>query len=80
MLGFTNGPIFANIIFIMVLPLSLLVKDNRNMYRLTCAVIKRAVQINIAGDEELEENNGKIVSTAIKQILTNKVEYRLEDK
>jgi len=32
----------------------------------------------LAGDEELEENKGKVVSTAIKQILTEKVRYRLE--
>ena len=63
----------------MVLPLDLLVKNRGNMYQLTCASIKRAIQINLAGDEELEENRGKIVSLAIKQILSGKVEYRLED-
>ena len=62
----------------MVLPLGLLVENQGNMYQLTCAAIKRAIQINLAGDEELEDNKGKIVSTAIKQILTKKVEYRLE--
>lgn len=64
----------------MVLPLDLLIKSQENMYELTCASIKRAIQINIAGDEELEANRGKIVSTAIKQILTKKVEYRIESK
>jgi DNA-directed RNA polymerase subunit omega len=64
----------------MVLPLDLLIKLQDNMYELTCASIKRAIQINLAGDEELEANNGKIVSTAIKQILTKKVEYRIEGK
>lgn len=62
----------------MVLPLDLLIKYQGNMYQLTCAAIKRAVQINLAGDEELEESHGKIVSLAIKQILTDKVDYRLE--
>jgi DNA-directed RNA polymerase subunit omega len=64
----------------MVLPLDLLIKLQDNMYELTCASIKRAIQINLAGDEELEANSGKIVSTAIKQILTKKVEYRIEGK
>jgi len=64
----------------MVLPLDLLIKLQDNMYELTCASIKRAIQINLAGDEELEANRGKIVSTAIKQILTKKVEYRIEGK
>jgi DNA-directed RNA polymerase subunit omega len=62
----------------MILPLNLLIKLQGNMYELTCASIKRAIQINLAGDEELEANRGKIVSTAIKQILTKKVEYRIE--
>lgn len=63
----------------MRLPLDLLIENQGNMYEITCATIKRAVQINLAGDEELEENKGKIVPLAIKQILTNKVEYRLEE-
>ena len=62
----------------MVLPLDLLIKCQDNMYELTCAAIKRAVQINLAGDEDLAESHGKIVSLSIKQILTDKVEYRLE--
>jgi hypothetical protein len=37
------------------------------------------VQIHLAGDEELEANRGKVVSTAIRQILTEKVRYQLED-
>lgn len=63
----------------MILPLNLLIKSDGNKYELTCAAIKRAVQINLAGDEELDENQGKIVSLAVKQILTSKVEYRLGD-
>ncbi len=30
------------------------------------------------GDEDLDENRGKIVSTAIKQVLLQKVQYRFE--
>ena len=62
----------------MILPLDLLVSYPGNMYELTCAAIRRGVQINLAGDEDLSENEGKVVSTAIKQILTEKVKYRLE--
>ncbi len=61
---------------IMVLPLDLLEGFQGNIYELTCAAMKRSIQINLAGDEELEANRGKIVSTAIKQILTDKVRYR----
>jgi DNA-directed RNA polymerase subunit omega len=62
----------------MILPLDLLISDSNNVYELTCAAVRRASQITLAGDEEIDENDGKVVSTAIKQILTKKVEYRLE--
>ena len=62
----------------MIIPLDLLIKNQGNMYQLTCAIIKRAVQINIAGDEELKENKGKVVSTSIKQVLTKKVNFELD--
>jgi DNA-directed RNA polymerase subunit omega len=60
----------------MVLPLDLLTSFQGNVYELTCAAMKRSIQINLAGDDELEANKGKIVSTALKQILTQKVRYR----
>jgi DNA-directed RNA polymerase subunit omega len=62
----------------MVLPLDKLVANADNVYELTCASIRRAAQLTLAGDEEIDENEGKIVSIAIKQILIKKVEYRLE--
>lgn len=62
----------------MVLPMDKLVANVDNVYELTCASIRRAAQLTLAGDEEIDENEGKVVSTAIKQILIKKVEYRLE--
>jgi DNA-directed RNA polymerase omega subunit len=62
----------------MTIPLDLLISNNSNAYQLTNAAIKRALQINLAGDDEMEANKSKVVSTAIKQILTEKVRYRLE--
>jgi len=62
----------------MILPLNLLISHEDNMYELASAAIRRAHQITLAGDEEVEENDGKVVSTAIRQILTKKVEYRIE--
>ena len=64
----------------MVLPLDQLISDSNNVYELTCAAIRRAAQITLAGDDDVAENDGKIVSTALKQILTKKVEYRLEQQ
>lgn len=60
----------------MVLPLDLLTSFQGNVYEMTCAAMKRGVQINLAGDEELDQNRGKVVSTALRQILSHQVEYR----
>ena len=62
----------------MGISLDLLVKNQGNMYILTCAVIKRAIQLNITGDEEIDANKGKVVITALNQILSQKVQYQLE--
>jgi DNA-directed RNA polymerase subunit omega len=59
--------------------LDLLVDSSDNVYELTCAAIRRAVQITVTRDEEIEENDGKVVSTAIKQVLNRTVQYRLEE-
>jgi len=61
-----------------IIPLDKLIRYNGNMYILTCATIKRAMQIHLAGDPELATNRGKVVSTATKQILSEKVHFRLE--
>ncbi|MBN2546463.1 MAG: DNA-directed RNA polymerase subunit omega [Spirochaetes bacterium] len=63
----------------MIIPLDKLIEFKGNRYKLTCAAIKRAIQINLTDDEELKKNNGKIVPTALKQILLKKVQYKLED-
>jgi len=64
----------------MILPLDRLIGEDSNVYELTCASIRRAAQITLAGDEDIIENEGKVVSTALKQILTKKVEYRLDQQ
>jgi len=43
----------------MVLPLDLLESFQGNIYEMTCAAMKRSIQINLAGDDELEANKGK---------------------
>jgi DNA-directed RNA polymerase subunit omega len=57
----------------------LLIKYDTNVYELTCAAIRRAYQVTITGDEEVEANHGKVVPTAIKQILEGKVIFKLEE-
>lgn len=63
----------------MIIPLSELINMQHEVYAHTSAIIKRAQQVTVAGDEELDKNNGKVVSTAISQILTNKVEFEIEE-
>lgn len=61
----------------MIIPLDFLLREEGNMYETTCASIRRAYQLTVTGEEEVAENQGKVVSVAIKQILTKKVYYRI---
>jgi DNA-directed RNA polymerase subunit omega len=63
----------------MIIPLDYLESEEGNMYELTCAAIRRAYQLTVTGDTDSEEEQAKIVSSAIKQILTRKVQYRIEE-
>ncbi len=64
----------------MIIPLDELIDFKGNRYELTCASIKRAIQMNLTSDEELKKNKGKIVPTALNQILTGKVKYKIEEE
>ncbi|MBI9105895.1 MAG: DNA-directed RNA polymerase subunit omega [Spirochaetales bacterium] len=63
----------------MVIPLNKIVDLQDDVYACTCAIIKRAQQVTVAGDEEVDKNNGKVVTVAIDQILSAKVEYEIEE-
>jgi DNA-directed RNA polymerase subunit omega len=63
----------------MILPLDDMIDRQGNVYEMTVAAIKRAAQITVAGDEDIEDNDGKIVSTAIKQIIDKKVEFKIDE-
>ncbi len=60
-----------------ILPLNLLIANIDNRYQLSAAAIRRAHQLALTGDEDVEANKGKIVSTSIQQILTKKVKYEI---
>ena len=64
----------------MVIPLDELIEFNGNRYELTCAVIKRAIQINLTGDDDLKKSKGKIVPIALRQILLEKVKYKIDEE
>lgn len=60
-----------------MLPVYDIIDFNKNRYLLSKAVMKRARQVIFAGDEQLEEFNGKIASLALKQVLHGEIKYRL---
>lgn len=49
-----------------------------NVYEITCASIRRAYQLSMVKDPIIEENDGKVVSLAARQVFTNTVEYKIE--
>ncbi|MFP4363432.1 MAG: DNA-directed RNA polymerase subunit omega [Spirochaetia bacterium] len=63
----------------MIIPLGRLIDYEDNVYELTNAAIRRAIQITVTGKEELEDKDSKIISNALNQILTKKVEYIVEE-
>ncbi len=64
----------------MIFPLEKLVEFTGNVYEITCASIRRAYQLSMVRDEEIEENDGKVVSLAARQVFTGAVEYQIEEQ
>ncbi len=64
---------------VMSIPLATLEDNKKNVYELTCAAIKRAKQIAITGDEELEDKSNKITSISLDQVLSQKTKYKVEN-
>ncbi|MBB6480819.1 DNA-directed RNA polymerase subunit omega [Spirochaeta isovalerica] len=61
-----------------VIPMDRLVNTDKNMYELTNAAIHRAEQIAITGGNEAEETEGKTISKAIREIVTEEVKYEFK--
>ena len=67
----------------MAIPLNLLIDESSNMYEVTCAAIRRARQL--ADIQRVYEEGGevqegeKVVSEAIREILTRDVQYQIEE-
>ncbi|MBE6344971.1 MAG: DNA-directed RNA polymerase subunit omega [Spirochaetaceae bacterium] len=62
----------------MIFPLEQLIKFRDNIYEITCAASRRAFQISMVRDDVIQENQGKVVSVAAKQLFTDEVKYRIE--
>ena len=71
----------------MIFPLEELIKYDKNMYEITVASSRRSYQLSMlysAGDEYIvpwvDENDGKVVSMAARQVFTKEIEFRLENE
>lgn len=62
----------------MIFPLEQLVKFKGNVYEITSAASRRAFQLAMVPDSTVEDNDGKVVSLAARQLFTNEVQYRIE--
>lgn len=62
----------------MIFPLEQLIEYDTNMYEVTCASSRRSYQLSMMKDPEIEENDGKVVSLAARQVFTHQVDFHLE--
>lgn len=64
----------------MIFPLENLVKFTNNVYEVTVAASRRAYQMSMIKDSSIEQNDGKVVSLAAKQLFSEQVQYRIEQQ
>jgi DNA-directed RNA polymerase subunit omega len=62
----------------MIFPLEALIKYEGNMYEITAAALRRSYQLSILRDPEIEENDGKVVSLAARQVFDQEVSFQLD--
>lgn len=63
----------------MIFPLENMVEFKEGMYEITVAASRRAYQLAMTKDPLLEENDGKVVSLAAKQLFSGDVNYSIEE-
>ena len=64
----------------MIFPLENLVKFNGNVYEITVAASRRAYQMSMIKDPAIDENDGKVVSVAARQLFNQDIQYRIENQ
>ncbi|HLW22179.1 MAG TPA: hypothetical protein VKZ39_03260 [Sphaerochaetaceae bacterium] len=64
----------------MSIPLDVLVDKENNVYEMTCVAISLANVMAANGDEEIENNNDKVVSKVLEKVLLEDVEFTTDDK
>jgi DNA-directed RNA polymerase subunit omega len=50
------------------------------MYEITSAASRRSYQLSMLKDPEIEENDGKVVSLAARQVFTDEIQFRLSEE
>jgi DNA-directed RNA polymerase subunit omega len=63
----------------MIFPLEELIEYKGNMYAITCAASRRAYQLSMLEDPEVEYYEGKVVSVAANQVFTEEIEFRIDE-
>ena len=63
----------------MIFPLEELIQYEGNMYEITCAASRRAFQLSMLHDPEIDEHEGKVVPLAAQQVFTKEIEFRIEE-
>ncbi|MDR2738752.1 MAG: DNA-directed RNA polymerase subunit omega [Treponema sp.] len=63
----------------MIFPLEELIEYDGNMYEITSASSRRSHQLSMLKDPDIEDNEGKVVSLAARQVFTRQIEFHLED-
>ena len=68
----------------MIFPLEELIKYDKNMYEITTASSRRSYQLSMlysVDDDDamywIDENDGKVVSLAARQVFTSEIEFRM---
>lgn len=64
----------------MIFPLEQLVQFSDNAYEITVAANRRAYQMSMVKDPQIEQNEDKVVSLAATQLFNKKVTYEFEEK
>jgi DNA-directed RNA polymerase subunit omega len=63
----------------MIFPLEELIEYDSNMYEITAASSRRSYQLSMLKDPDIEDNDGKVVSLAARQVFTREIEFHLEE-
>ena len=63
----------------MIFPIEQLIEYDKNMYTITCAASRRAYQLSMIHDPEVEKVDGKVVSLGARQVFTKRVAFSIEE-